>query len=249
MKKVLSVFAILAVLVALTIYTFPSKDAEAQGGYNTNCYMEQGGSKFVAGNGCEFEFQAGSTLDVEAATVSGITTSTLDAQTTGALTVTGASILSGALTTSDTATMAGAVTMNDNLTVDGNVAVTGTLEINDASTLVGAVIANDNLTVDGNVAITGTLEYSGLYPLGYASSGQQIVCGSTTLTGTEEITPAGLTSVTYVVATQVTAPAATGAFLTSADTSATSFTLSSWEADYSEGTTPVEVHYCAIGDE
>lgn len=219
MKKVLSVFAVLAIIVVLAVYAFPTEDVEAQGGYNTACYTEQGGAKVVAGNGCEYEFEAGSTLDVSAATVSGITTSTLDAQTTGALTVTGASILSGALTTSDTATMAGAVTMND------------------------------NLTVDGNVAITGTLEYSGLYPLGYASASQQVVCGTTEFTETAEIEATGLTTVTYVLASQITTPAATGAFLTVSDPTTSTFILSSWEADYSEGTTPVEVHYCAIGDE
>lgn len=150
----------------------------------------------------------------------------------------------------------------DAVDVDGTVAIDGvadaiqltvtgyTTQTNNLLTL-EANGGADVLTVDndGNTDAAGTLQFGAdnLYPLGYASSGQQIVCGATTLTGTEEITPAGLTSVTYVIATQVTAPAATAAFLTSADTSETSFTLSSWEADYDAGSTPVEVHYCAIG--
>lgn len=37
--------------------------------YNTACYQEQGGAKWVAGEGCEWEMQSGATLDLQAGVV------------------------------------------------------------------------------------------------------------------------------------------------------------------------------------
>lgn len=183
----------------------------------------------------------------------------------------GAVIITGTLAVSDTATftsgvtVAGATALNGGITVDtsafsvadatGNTVISGTLTVTDAVSFNGAVTAGDDLTVTddltvgGDVAITGTLQYGGLYPLGYASVGQQIVCGTITFTESTVITDTGLTTVTYVLANQITTPAATGAFLTVSDPTTSTFTLSSWEADYSEGTSGVAAHYCAIGDE
>lgn len=90
---------------------------------------------------------------------------------------------------------------------------------------------------------------TGLYPLGYASAGQEMVCGTTaTFTGTLEVTSTGLTTTTYVIASQITTPAAGAVFLTVSDPTTSTFVLSSWESDYSAGTTGITAHYCAVGN-
>lgn len=143
---------------------------------------------------------------------------------------------------------------------DGNSTFAGTVDLSGATvsgvststlsslTVTGAAILNDNLAVDGNVAVTGTLEYSSLYPLGYANVGQEIVCGTSEFTATSEIEATGLSTITYVIASQTTDPASTGALLTVSDPTTSTFILYSWEGDYTAGTTPVEAHWCAVGD-
>lgn len=252
------------------------------------------------------DLTVGGTADFSGATVSGITTSTLES-----LTVTGAVVMTDNLTVDGTLAVTGAVTFGaldgtaNDVTfysdtagdlmrwdqsaealvitgtngqnaldiIDGNVsiaddlAVDGTTNLDDVDIDLSASLnidghmldvgsgtyatadGDNDLGVAGDLEVEGALVFGadGLYPLGYASSGQQIVCGSATLTGTLEITPTGLTALTYVVASQVTDPAATAALLTVTDSTATSFILSSWEADYTAGTTPIEAHYCAVG--
>jgi hypothetical protein len=166
MKKILSVFAVLAVLVYVSVHFFPVESVDAQGGYNTNCYMEQGGSKFVAGSGCEIEVQSGAIFDIQdGSTVSGISTTSLSS-----LTVSGASTLSGTVVASDTASFNGAVTFG----TDGTAAdvtfysdTTGDLMLWDQSeealTITGTN-GQDALNVDdGNVDIADNIDVAGFY--------------------------------------------------------------------------------------
>jgi hypothetical protein len=168
---------------------------------------------------------------------------------TGDVTYTGFSSGGGVVeantTISGTLAVSDDVSIVDDLTVDDDAVVGGTLVVSGATTLA------DDLAVTGDTDLAGALEFGSdnLYPLGYASSGQQIVCGTTELTETAEIEATGLTTITYVVATQITTPAATGAFLTVSAPTTSTFIASSWEADYSEGTTAVEIHWCAVGDQ
>jgi hypothetical protein len=53
--------AILMVVLAAMLYAAWPTIAQ-----NVACYREQGGAKNVAASGCEFEFQSGSTLDIQA---------------------------------------------------------------------------------------------------------------------------------------------------------------------------------------
>jgi len=119
-----------------------------------------------------------------------------------------------------------------------DVFIEGTLETDGAATLASA-------------DVEGALTYGAdnLYPMGYASADQQMVCGTTELTETAEIEATGLTAIDYVIATQITTPASTAALLTVSDPTTSTFIASSWEADYSEGTTPVSIHWCAVGDQ
>jgi hypothetical protein len=69
----------------------------------------------------------------------------------------------------------------------------------------------DKLTVsnDGNTDVAGTLQYgaNNLYPVGYASSGQQIVYGTASVTATLAA-PHGLTTVTFCMAQLADDPSA-----------------------------------------
>lgn len=106
--------------------------------------------------------------------------------------------------------------------------------------------------ISGTLTVTDSLQYGAddLYPLGYATDAQQMVCGTTAaFTATTVITPTGLSTVTYAIATQITTPAATGELLTISAPTTSTFVLSSWEADYTEGTTGVTAHWCAVGDQ
>jgi len=192
----------------------------------------------------------GITADTSAFSVADTTGNTV---ISGTLSVTSTSDLKGNLADSG-----GVLTVADNMAITGQadaiqLTVTGyTTQTNNLLTL-EANGGSDVLTVDnsGNVDAVGSINYGAadLYPLGYASDAQQIVCGTNTFTESAEITPTGLTTVTYVLATQVTTPASTGAFLTASDPATSTFVLSSWEDDYTEGTTPVVAHWCAVGDQ
>lgn len=98
---------------------------------------------------------------------------------------------------------------------------------------------------DGATFSIGT----GLYPLGYASAGQEIVCARTsTFTGSTTITVSGLSTVTYVLPVQVTAPITTAAFLHHGEPVTTTFVLTSLDNAFGAGTTGVQAEYCAVGD-
>lgn len=65
LKRLVLGSAICVVLLGLLIWVsnLTSVDVGAQ---NVVCYKEQGGAKNVAGSGCEYEFQSGSTFDIQA---------------------------------------------------------------------------------------------------------------------------------------------------------------------------------------
>lgn len=61
-KKVL-IGAVCVLVLGLVVGLY---DFTPVGAQNVVCYKEQGGAKSVAGSGCEYEFQSGSTIDVQA---------------------------------------------------------------------------------------------------------------------------------------------------------------------------------------
>jgi len=113
----------------------------------------------------------------------------------------------------------------------------------------GDLACNGAAVIDGNVAITGTLQYGALYPLGFASSGQQVVYGTSTITTTLSV-PHGLTTVTFCQATLGQDPK-TGAGDAAAVTVAVATnacTVKAWQDDFSAATeTGVVVHWMVIG--
>lgn len=145
----------------------------------------------------------------------------------------------------------------------GNVSVTGDLDVDGLTNLddvdIDGYIQGDGFYIadtTGNTLITGTLDVAStvnygsdnLYPLGYVSADIQIECGVTaTFTDTVAVTASALTTATYVIATQITDPAATAVFLTVDAPAANVFNIDSWEDDYTVGTTGITVYWCAIG--
>jgi len=91
---------------------------------------------------------------------------------------------------------------------------------------------------------------SGAYPLGYASSGQQLVYGTASITGTAEASH-GLTTVTFALCTlgeDPTAGAGEAAMCTVA-VSGNTVTVKVWQDDFvTEATeTEVDVHWLVVG--
>jgi hypothetical protein len=127
----------------------------------------------------------------------------------------------------------------DGILVDHDADINGDLDVDGTAYL-------DTVDIDGDL----TIGADGLYPLGYATSGQQIVCGTTaTFTTTTTVAPTGLTVTDYVIASQITTPAAGAAFMTVSDPTTSTFVISTWESDYTAGTTGITAHWCAIGDQ
>lgn len=111
---------------------------------------------------------------------------------------------------------------------------------------------DNDLGVAGDIEATGNVVFGAddLYPLGYASADQQVVCGTTsTFTDSTSIDVTALTTATYVVASQVTAPITTAAFLQVSDPTTTSITLTSLNSTFGTGTTGIQAHYCVVGDQ
>ena len=153
-----------------------------------------------------------------------------DLAITGDLDVTGSSELDGGITVDDTAFIvadtSGNVTTAGTLDVTGGVSeLDGGITVDDTAfivanttgntTVAGTLIVSGTITGTGNVALEGTLdvggtlEYGGddLNPVGYASSGQQIVYGTTVVTATAVLTH-GLTTVTFCLAVLAEDPSA-----------------------------------------
>lgn len=94
---VLALLLVLALLVVAVKGFWPAvvpEEPVARSSYNTACYREQGGDKWVCGDGGEMEFQSGATLDLQSgATVS--SDAAVDLNST--LNVDGATTLAGLL--------------------------------------------------------------------------------------------------------------------------------------------------------
>lgn len=159
MKKALAVFlAPLLVVLAFVAFYAP---APTTGQANIPCYREQGGAKTVAGSGCEYEFQSGSTLDVQDGTTFSISDLTLtddlnvtdDANITGDLVVTGTSDLKGNVSDSG-----GVFTFADNVIIDGAAdLVQLTVQGNATQTSAPFVVENSGGTDLVTVSNTGLL--------------------------------------------------------------------------------------------
>jgi len=109
------------------------------------------------------------------------------------------------------------------------------------------------LAVAGNTDLTGTLQYGSgnLYPVGYGTSGQEIIWGTESVTGTLAVTT-GLTTVTWALCTIGEDPAAGAADHLAPCTvtvSGNAVTAKVWENDMvTESTeTGVVVHWLAVG--
>lgn len=172
----------------------------------------------------------------------------------------------------------GAVDMDSTLDVAGNVSDGGgTFTIADDVLIDGAADANqltvqgyttqtnsllvleqsdgtDKVTVanTGNTDIAGTLQYgaNNLYPVGYASSGQQLVYGTDSITGTATAAH-GLTTVTFALCTlgeDPTSGAGEAAYCT-VSVSGNAVTLKAWQDDFvTEATeTDVAIQWIVVG--
>jgi hypothetical protein len=142
-------------------------------------------------------------------------------------------------------TTAGALT-SDSAVVGGGYGATGCTLSN-----AGVLQCNGAATIDGALDVGGTLNYgaNNLYPVGFASSGQQVVYGTSTITTTLAV-PHGLTTVTFCQATLGEDPE-TGAGDAAAVTVAVAAnvcTVKAWQDDFSAATeTNVVVHWMVIG--
>lgn len=122
--------------------------------------------------------------------------------------------------------------------------------------------ATDDLTVAGDATIGGTVDVGGLlnygandmYPLAYASPGQEVVCATTTITGENQtITVTGITTVTYGFAWLIQDPG-TGAgdpYLVTTDAVPGDGTIvvNVWQDDANAATSGAAIGYCGIGAE
>jgi hypothetical protein len=173
--------AVLALVMLWGCQAIKPEEPEARS-YNTPCYQEQGGGRWVCGSGGELAVLAGGTLDVAGtadftgATVTGFAPSSIDSN----VTVTGNLVVSGSTTSVGTITgdLTGDVTGDLTGDVTGNVTgdVTGTLTGNVTGDLTGNVsgatyVTSTNLAGDltGNVTgdVTGNV-------IGYAYYGRAV---------------------------------------------------------------------------
>lgn len=129
-----------------------------------------------------------------------------------------------------------------------------------AQGLMGAGVTNltnlelaGTLDVVGNTDMTGTLVYSAndSYPVGYGTSGQQMVYGTESVTGTLVVTT-GLTGVTFALCSIGEDPASGAADHLAPCTvavAANAVTVEVWENDMITPSTEADVvvHWLAIG--
>jgi hypothetical protein len=157
--------AVLALVMLWGCQAIKPEEPEARS-YNTPCYQEQGGGRWVCGSGGELAVLAGGTLDVAGtadftgATVTGFAPSSIDSN----VTVTGNLVVSGSTTSVGTITgdLTGDVTGDLTGDVTGNVTgdVTGTLTGNVTGDLTGNVsgatyVTSTNLAGDLTGNVTG----------------------------------------------------------------------------------------------
>jgi len=179
--------------------------------YQCDVYTEQGCAKFVVADGGEIEVQSGGTLDIQSGATSG---------------------WGGAIDLDSTLNVDGAVTLNSTLDVDGNIS-SGT----------GSITITDSVNITGAVDLDSTLQFgtSDLYPVGFATSGQQLVYGTEDITGTTTAAH-GLTTVTWALADICEAPgtgAGDSAFCI-ATVSANVVTVTCYQDDWTTEATEVD---------
>lgn len=184
-----------------------------------------------------------------------------DVTISGDATVAGTFAVTGATTQTGAQTISGKLTVNDNALIDGD-SDEVQLTVQGYTTQTSNLVVFENssgtdvftATNAGAIDVVSTIQYgtNDLYPLGWDSASDKIVCAATGLfTETTTVALSGsFSDVDYAIATQITDPAATGAYLTVDDPGAgTNLVVNSWEPDGTVGTTPVNAFYCAIGDE
>jgi len=148
---------------------------------------------------------------------------------------------------------------------------TGTVQfsVTDAGVVAGAdfsatddLIAADDATIGDDLVVTDAADVGGLlnygpnsmYPLGYASSGQEIVCATTTITGENQtVTVTGITTVTHGFAWLITDPG-TGdgdPYMVTTDAAPGDGTIvvNVWQDAASAASSGAAIGYCGIGDE
>jgi hypothetical protein len=135
-----------------------------------------------------------------------------------------------------------AITQFQRVYIAHDAGVGGALTADDAAIV-------DDLTVGGDSTLTGGLVYStSIYPLGIASNGQSIICGTTSAFSGSVTIASTLAVPNWVLVTQITPPLTATAFtLYASDPVTTGVTITSLNAAGSAGTTTVTAHYCIVG--
>jgi len=124
------------------------------------------------------------------------------------------------------------------------------------------LIAADDATIGGDLVVTDAADVGGLlnygannmYPLGYGTSGQEIVCATTTITGENQaVTVTGITTVTYGFAWLITDPG-TGdgdPYMVTTDAAPGNGTIvvNVWQDSATAASSGAAIGYCGIGDE
>jgi len=136
--------------------------------------------------------------------------------------------------------------------------VAGAADFSATDDLISAddTIVGDDLVVTDAADVGGLLNYgaNNMYPLGYATSGQEIVCATTTITGENQaVTVSGITTVTHGFAWLITDPG-TGAgdpFMVTTDAPPGDGTIvvNVWQDDVSAAASGAVIGYCGIGTE
>lgn len=119
----------------------------------------------------------------------------------------------------------------------------------DDLTLADDLIVGDDSTLTDDVDIGGSVNFGSndLYPLGYASDGYQVVCNSSTITGTGAIAH-GLATPVVVLAAIADDVDGDHARVSSTNVSAT-VTIKLWNTALTPAaaTTPAVVDWCVVG--
>lgn len=214
----------------------------------------------VDGASTSADLTCSGTVSAEQLTTTDDLTVTDAAAVSGALDVDGATTLNSTLDVDGNLTSGtGAITATDNILVDGaadaiQLTVQGYTTQTSSLLVLEQSDGTDKLTVsnDGNADIAGTLQYgaNNLYALGHASSGQQAVYGTSTITGTATAAH-GLTTVTFALCTlgeDPTSGAGDGAMCT-VTVSGNVVTVKVWQDDFVTAATEanVDVHWLVIG--
>lgn len=269
MAGVVVLAVVLVALLAIPLVQLHQAEA-APGAQNIPCYREQGGSKVVAGSGCEYEFQSGSTLDLQSGMTFGagggldlngsILTYDADADTTAVASTDDVVTITIGTATGLYNVITGNLKIgNGTPTVaqDGEDAyIEGQLEVDGEAQFDGAVDANGTMDVAGAADFASTVQIGAdnLYALGYAGSALEFVCGSQVITGENQtITVSALTTVTFAIAALGSDPGAgAGApYLVTVDApngTSSDFVANVWQDDANAATAGATVQWCALGN-